>query len=581
MIIQIRAKNYVFLKVFKNFTTRRLVRLIMVVLLAASVQIMSPLPVSGTGESPQPTSRTIADLLRIRLETGQPFERIRLGPEIVLAKNALPDFYDQRFFAPAWIERQRPKKSAYKFLEVLRRVDEEGLNPNNYHIETIERHLKEIEKGHPNTELLVDFDILLSDAFLMLVAHFNKGSINPETIDPEWHARRPGYDPVPVLIKALKTDSFYETLRQQLPSAPEYSGLRAALERYRRIQADGGWPTLASDITLYPGTRGSVFPILRRRLEISGDGQNLSGVADPEAYDALLVEAVRGFQVRHGLNPDGVIGPATLAALNITATERVRQIETNLERWRWLPQELGEKYILVNIAAFELYLLESGNDALRMKVVVGKPYRRTPVFSDRMTYLVLNPYWNVPRKIATEDLLPKFRKDPGLSKKLGIKVFHGWGADAQEIDPTKIDWTQISKNNFPFHLRQDPGPENALGQVKFMFPNKFEVYLHDTPARDLFQKESRIFSSGCIRLEKPLELAQYLMEGERRGGRKALEQLLQKEKSFSVRLPKTVPVHLLYWTAWVDRENMLHFRPDVYDRDKSLGEALAKKPPLY
>ncbi|NIO06699.1 MAG: L,D-transpeptidase family protein, partial [Deltaproteobacteria bacterium] len=251
--------------------------------------------------------------------------------------------------------------------------------------------------------------------------------------------------------------------------------------------------------------RGPRVSALRSRLIASGDLDG-SPERDYDLFDEALEWGVRRFQKRHGLKVDGIVGSRTLKTLNVPVEERMRQIELNMERWRWLPNDLGRRFILVNIPNFELYVVENDEILMTMRAVVGRRYQRTPVFTGEMTYLELNPYWHIPTKIATQDILPSIRKNPNYLIKKKIRVFQSWEAQAPEIDPESIDWSQITTENFSFKLRQEPGPSNALGRVKFMFPNRFAVYLHDTPARKLFQKTRRTFSAGCIRIEKPVEL---------------------------------------------------------------------------
>jgi murein L,D-transpeptidase YcbB/YkuD len=298
-----------------------------------------------------------------------------------------------------------------------------------------------------------------------------------------------------------------------------------------------------------------------------------------DLFDVVLEDAVKRFQRRHGLDDDGVVGRDTLAALNVSVEDRARQIELNLERWRWLPRDLGRRHILVNIAGFELAVVEDDQLALEMRVVVGRPYRRTPVFSAPMTYLVFSPYWHVPPSLALQDVVPAVLKDPDYLTKKNIKVFRGWGAETREIDPATIDWSSVNTRNFLFRFRQEPGVNNSLGAVKFMFPNPFNVYLHDTPSRELFQKAERTFSSGCIRIAKPLELAAYLLRGAPGWSAEGIEAAAQKGVEQTVRLPEPIPVHLLYWTSWIDPDGSLQFRNDVYGRDRLLDEALREKPP--
>lgn len=537
------------------------------------------LPSAGLGEDePAVAGITVADILRERLEiAGLPAE-LAVSGERMMATKALPEFYLERFFAPAWVQGFAPGKEALELLKVLKQVRRDGLHPDHYHVQALQDLWQEIAGGKAGPEQLADLELLLTDAFLVLASHYWHGRINSVTIDAEWHALRNDFNPVPILDKALAGGDIKGALLSLLPEATEYWGLREALSVYREIADNGGWPTLPEGTKLIPGDRSSIVPLLRTRLIRSGD-YTPCDLNDQDLYDTQLVDAVKRFQQRHGLLTDGVLGKGTLSALNISATDRVHQIEVNLERWRWLPRDLGEQYILVNIAAFHLYVVEHGMQVLDMKVVVGRPYRRTPVFSGLMTSLVLNPYWNVPRIIATEDYIPQMRNDPDYLSRLGIKVYQGWGAEVREIDPQTINWRTASEKNFPYHLRQEPGGLNALGRIKFMFPNPFDVYLHDTPTRELFHKESRPFSSGCIRLEHALELASYLLKGTAWETRGALLYALKQDKTRTIRLPRPYPVHLLYWTAWVDHTGKLNFRPDIYERDGLLGRALANEPP--
>jgi murein L,D-transpeptidase YcbB/YkuD len=290
-------------------------------------------------------------------------------------------------------------------------------------------------------------------------------------------------------------------------------------------------------------------------------------------------QAVRRFQARHGLNTDGIVGSATLQALNAPTVLRVEQIRANLERWRWLPQELGARYVIVNIADFHLEMVQNSRTLNQLRIVVGRSYRHTPVFSGTMTYLEVNPYWHIPPKIAKKDILPKVKQDPNYFSEQGIRVFESWKADAGEIDPMAIDWEKVNPRNFSYKLRQDPGPLNALGRIKFMFPNRFDVYLHDTPSRDLFEKTRRTFSSGCVRVENPMELAAFVVDGDRVWTPEAVEAAIESGETRVIPLQSPVPVHILYWTAWVDDMGEVQFREDVYGRDKKLREALNKPPP--
>jgi murein L,D-transpeptidase YcbB/YkuD len=306
-----------------------------------------------------------------------------------------------------------------------------------------------------------------------------------------------------------------------------------------------------------------------------GDLRNPGPPGEPDVFDEALAAAVKRFQSRNGLEADGVVGPQTLAVLNIKVGQRIRQVELNLERWRWLPESLGDRYISVNTADFMLHVVEDRRTVLSMPVVVGNPERRTPVFSSQMSHIVVNPDWTVPFTIAVEDILPKAIAAPDYFDKRGISVYWGWDEKAPPIDPRHVDWRAYGVNNFPFRFVQAPGPTNALGHFKFMFHNKFAVYLHDTPHRAHFDRVERDFSSGCIRLSDAPALAEYLLRDDPDWPARRLRSLLAEDESRVIRIKHPMRVHLLYMTAWVDEEGTLQFRRDIYDRDVDLARALA------
>jgi murein L,D-transpeptidase YcbB/YkuD len=374
-----------------------------------------------------------------------------------------------------------------------------------------------------------------------------------------------------MLNQALASGRIRDSLQALLPADPAYAALRSAWQDLQLLAAVGGWPRLSFKPPLRPGASGPEVAALRQRLVVSGDLPASEGSG--ETFDAGLEDAVRRFQLRHGLVMDAIVGPQTLAALNVPAAQRAHQLAVNLERWRWLPRFSGERHLRVNLPAFQLELIEKGERVLDMRVIVGRLLRPTPAFVGRMTYLVLNPYWEVPHRLAVLDLLPKIQKDPGYLAENGFKVFTLAGGAPRH--PAAIDWQQLGPGNFPYHLRQDPGPKNALGRIKFIFANHYNIYLHDTPTPELFEREQRSFSSGCIRIEKPFALAQQLLRGSRLADPAALETALQRGMvSEIVSLPTPVPIYLLYFTAWVEADGTLNFRPDLYKRDSRLDAAL-------
>jgi murein L,D-transpeptidase YcbB/YkuD len=525
----------------------------------------------------------VDELIRSRIEAAGIPPRIEVGDELIYSSVALPLFYERRVYRPAWSDDSGPLSHIDGLITAIGLADQEGLRPGDYHLAKLQAILGEVRQNQRknlpfNPQRLADLDLLATDAFLILGSHLLAGRINPETIDPEWMANRREADLADVLQKALDANRIEAAMKDLLPQQPGYGRLKEALLKYRQLAAGGGWPSVPEGPKMQAGARGPRVAALRSRLKDEGYLSD-DAAADEQLFDHLLDQAVRQFQQHHGLDVDGVVGPATLGALNLSAQDRVRQLEVNLERWRWLPQELGQQHILVNIASFELDVVEGGQPVLVMKVVVGRDYRRTPVFSDKMTYLVLSPYWNVPLNIAVEDKLPLIKKDPAYLAKQNMRLFQGWGVNTKEIDPLTVDWSKITAKSFSYRLRQEPGAWNALGKVKFMFPNKFNVYLHDTPSRELFARPERTFSSGCIRLEKPIDLAQYLLRDDPSWTREQILAAIDKREEQTVQLPKRVPVHLLYWTAWVTEDGTVNFRKDIYGRDKLVAAALEEKPP--
>jgi murein L,D-transpeptidase YcbB/YkuD len=506
---------------------------------------------------------------------------LRIGGETVLATRALPTFYEQRVYKPAWLSGLEPLPAAIDLLAFLGSVDREGLRAENYHGNRVRALLEASANSSlpPPAKSLAELDLLLTDSFLMLGAHLVSGQVDPSSFEREWVAVRREADLIRMLDSALEDGDIQATLYSLLPQHPGYYRLRDMGEHYRRLADAGGWQLVSAGPPFELGDTGARVAELERRLSATDDLEaNVPGL-DLAIFDDRTEAAVRRFQIRHGLDADGVVGTKTLAALNVSVSQRLEQIYLNLERWRWLPQSLGERYVLVNLPAFALQAVEAGKSLLEMRVAVGRPYRSTPVFSDTIRYLVFNPYWEIPASIAVRDKLPEVRKDITYLSKQGIRVLSGWGSDQQEISQAGIDWSSFSSRSFPYRLRQDPGPLNALGRVKFMFPNRFNVYLHDTPGREVFKRTERDVSSGCIRLERPLELAELLLRNNRGWQPATLQEYLRDYQERTIRLDTPWPVHLLHWTAWVDENQVAHFRPDLYDRDGRLSKALLEARP--
>jgi L,D-transpeptidase YcbB len=526
----------------------------------------------------------VSELLRNRIDAaGDPPVLLYVAGKKNHAVEELARFYMMRHFEPAWTVQGEPTSQAMMFVNALNMAEQDGLRPETYHLEAIQamlEALKEIEtiSSGPDIYLLADLDLLLTDAFLTYGSHLLAGQVNPETFDPEWIANRRGADMAAFLQDSLNSENIYDSLRTLSPKHEGYIRLHETFNQYRLILENSvKWPLVAAGPKMQIGDRHARVEMLRARLAAEPSAQVGFLTGETDFFDKNLKMAVIDFQSRHGLDVDGVVGPATLAALNTSLEEKVKRIRLNLERWRWMPEDLGSRNVQVNIADFQLKAFEQGQPVLEMKIIAGRDYRQTPVFSDRISYMVLNPSWYVPQSIAVKDKLPLIKKNPVYLTQQKIRLYSSWKGDAKEINPYHIDWSKVMSSNFYYRLRQSPGPNNALGRIKFMFPNRFNVYLHDTPSRELFNKTNRTFSSGCIRIQHPEELALYLLKDDPRWNQERLLKTLNTMKEQSIRLPAPVPVHLLYWTVFVDKDGVVQFRNDIYGRDAQLAKALEGK----
>jgi murein L,D-transpeptidase YcbB/YkuD len=362
---------------------------------------------------------------------------------------------------------------------------------------------------------------------------------------------------VDVLDRALGGSGVAASLRQLVPQHQQYGQVKQALQSFREIERRGGWPAVTS-LKLKAGTRSPAVAAIRQRLAASGDLPAEAGPS-PDAVDAGLIEAVKRFERRHGLPDDGTLDAEVVRAMNVPVADRIRQIELNLERWRWLPESFGERYILVNVPTFTLSAVDGGR-SLVMRVVAGEKENPTPIFSDQMTTIVFSPYWNIPATIAREETIPAVLRDPGYLHENDLEVVRG----GRVLDPRTVDW---SDDDPDFRIRQRPGSQNSLGHVKFMFPNKFDVYLHDTPADSLFRQVQRDFSHGCVRVEKPEELAAWVLSGQPEWTPEKIRAAMHSGDEQHVAVKRQVPVFIVYQTVWVDAGGVVHFAHDLYGHD--------------
>jgi L,D-transpeptidase YcbB len=473
-------------------------------------------------------------------------------------------FYQDRDFKPIWTRDSGPKTKARVLLEALKAAGDHGLDPARYAIPDLEARI-----DSTNPEELAEFDLLMSDVFADFGRDLSQGRIVPSSIN-DTHIAPHGPGPLTLIDGAEAADYMQPYIDSLAPQTPQYARLKDKLATYRAIAVMGGWPRIEAGPTLKPGMTDPRVPALRRLLTITGD---YSGNSTPASnlYDPDLVKAIQAFQSRHGLIEDGVIGPATHAALEVPVETRIRQMELNMERRRWMADDLGERYVFVNIADAFLKVVEDVNDhektILGARLVVGKPFTRTPVFSDAISYLEFNPSWGVPASIANREFLPKLKENTGALIPQGIRMFAG----NTEVDPYSVNWAEVSR--IPYQLRQDPGPSNALGRVKFMFPNRFNVYIHDTPSKSLFEKEARFFSYGCMRVQDPERLAEVLLSAQGWTMDRVKAEIATGQRRV-VNLQTKVPVHITYLTAWVNKDGTVHFRNDIYERDQMLAAAM-------
>src|SRR5215203_1299946 len=484
-------------------------------------------------------------------------------------------FYERRQFATAWVANAKARPQIDDLVDALREADREGFDPNLYNVAMIEERRAEAAKGFLSEKGFDPreagaLDVWRTFLYMKYASDVADGLSDLARADPAWKIRPERFDPLAHLEKALSENRIKESLHELLPTSPEYARLRTALSDYRAIDSKGGWPQLPATLKLKPGQRSPAVAALARRLAVSGDYRGSIPEGKHAVYGAELQEAAKLFQLRHGLTDDGVTGKDVVAEMNVPVERRIAQIQMNMERWRWLPRDLGERYILVNIPEMRLDVYEGDKVPLTMKVVVGKPDSQTPIFNDEMTYLVFSPYWNVPETIAQDETLPAVIKDPGFLTRNNMDIVDKAG---NAVDPASLDLSDPAAYRF----RQRPGNDNSLGLVKFMFPNQFNVYLHDTPADSLFGRAARSLSHGCVRVEQPEELANYVLRDQPEWDGERIQAAMHGGEEKIAKLKAPLPVYLGYWTARARPDGTVHFRPDVYDVDSRLTTRLADR----
>jgi len=508
------------------------------------------------------------------LATQKAAGKIVLIGEAFTYRKDVDSFYRSRDFRLAWNPNGKPVAGAWQLLEAARASFKEGLNPADYPIDAIDSLLglstrKYFWRTPLEPRSAVDLDLILTTTYLSFSTDLLSGRIRPKSMESVWHIYREPLDLSAYLNAALdEGGDIQESLAHLAPPQIEYGKLKYWLEAYRQRELHGGWARIPEGPVLGPGSQGPRVAMLCRRLQSEG----YAPWEDcPETFTPALGEAVKKFQSTHGLEADGVTAAATLRELNVPVRVRINQIKLNLNCWRWLPQNLGSRHIRVNIADFRLAAFEKGSEALSMRVVVGRKEDSTPVFSDRAVAISLNPSWNVPADIAQEEMLPELKKDPAYLAKHDMELLSDWSDAAKTVNPDSIDWSRIDSASFRFRIRQKFGDASALGRLKIVLTNPFNIYLHDTPAKKYFERNRRALSHGCVRLQDPVALAAWIMGPGSKWDRDSLQAVIDKGDPVYVPVPDPgIPVHILYWTAFVDKEGGMQFRSDVYGWEKRL-----------
>lgn len=527
----------------------------------------------------QDNSMSVSDQLRAKLDYEGPGESIVVSGKGLKSGALILAFYADRNFREVWTEKGILLELAYEMRHEIRQSKYDGLNPEDYNLSLIEAYFKTFEsnKASQTKNLpgdLATLDLLLTSAFFHLAEHLHQGKVDPSELKGQWGIpRKPQtLDYTGIFKKAIAEKDIRRNLEKFYPNFTIYKKsrevVRALDERTKGQLPD--WKKVKVDKSIKIGDAHSSIPALRERLTFWGYLKDSSS-AGSNIYDTLMFQSVQAFQKKNGLEPDGILGKNTVNALSFSPSELMDKASVNLERLRWLPDTIQNlDLILVNIANFQLDYISRLDTLFSSKVIVGKEYTASPIFTAQMSYIVFSPYWNIPNSITRKEIIPAVRKNSNYlnQKNMEVTTYSG-----KIVDPSTINWTAKS---FPYLIRQKPGGSNSLGLVKFMFPNNYSVYIHDTPSRSLFDREERAMSHGCIRLQNPAKFAELLLSHDSSWTPEKIDLAMHRSSELIVNLPEKIPVVILYLTFWADSKGDAHFRPDIYNRDEEVLALLKK-----
>jgi murein L,D-transpeptidase YcbB/YkuD len=523
---------------------------------------------SGCGGS-GPSHAAVAGGIKARVRSLN--TTVAIHGEQLIAPEAVARLYQARDSKPLWTD----ANDAEQIVSAIKSLEQDGLTPADYHLATIEAMLQERESAK-TVDLEAELDLLLSDAVAGMLDHVRYGRVRPVSLDPKWNVDpREGASPLEEEVARIAaTNSVTAAIDRAKSNHFIYRGLVGALAQLREIEAKGGWPAVPGGKSIPPGGSDPRVPAIRARLAVTGE---LGGGGESKAvvYDRNLQRAVETFQARHRIDAKAVIDKATIEAMNVSAGDRVSQIRVNLERARWVLGGLQDDFVLVNLPAFKAYLIRGGKNIWEARTQIGDEAKQTPTFRADMRTVVFNPDWTVPPMIIADEVVKGMQKSKTYLAEKKLVMFD---KDNQEVDPGSIRWGSDTAENFPYTLRQLPGEGNALGRVKFLFPNKHSIYLHDTPSKQLFESDRRTFSHGCIRIENPLDLARVLLEGQDSWTSTKIENVLQTGKTENVELEHPIPVLIVYWTVSVGATGEIRFMDDIYSLDPPALAALNAPP---